>query len=175
MKRLLYVIPLTVALGLTAALTAQAANKTHQSHVPTELRVPDGYKRVLSTEGRGVQIYDCVNGAWKFREPKAEILDQPSGKQVAIHYVGPTWESTKDGSAVVGAVKARVDAPVPQADIPWLLLQATSTSGPGLFGEVQYIQRLDTEGGVAPAGPCTTGQTVSVPYQATYEFWAPAK
>ena len=175
MKRLLYAIPLVLALGLTSTFPALATGQTDQSNVPPELRVPDGYKRVLGSVGRGVQIYDCVEGAWKFREPTAAIFDKRTDKVVAIHYVGPSWQSIRDGSKVVGAVRARRDAPNAQRDIPWLLLQATGTSGPGVFAEVQYIQRLDTEGGVAPAGPCTTGQTVSVPYQAAYEFWAPAK
>src|SRR5262245_41726029 len=169
MKRLRYVIPLVLALGLTSTFPGPATAQTDQSNVPPELRVPDGYQRVL---GRGVQIYDCVNGAWQFREPTAAIFDQRTDTVVAIHYAGPTWQSIQDGSKVVGAVKARRDAPNPQRDIPWLLLQATSATGPGLFGAVQYIQRLDTEGGVAPAGPCTTGRTASVPYQATYAFWA---
>jgi hypothetical protein len=170
MKRLLYVIPVVLALGLSSTFPALATDET-----PPELRVPDGYTRVLQSDGRGVQIYDCVDGAWKFREPTAAIVDQRSGKVVAIHYVGPTWQSIRDGSKVVGAVKARRDAPNPQRDIPWLLLQAMSNTGPGMFAQVQYIQRLDTEGGVAPAAPCTTGQSVSVAYTATYEFWAPAK
>ncbi len=175
MQRLLYVIPLLLALGLTSTFPALADGQTEQSDVPPELRVPDGYKRVLESVGRGVQIYDCVGGAWNFREPTAALFDQRTDKVVAIHYVGPTWQSIRDSSKVVGAVKARRDAPHPQRDIPWLLLQATSTAGPGLFADVQYIQRLDTRGGVAPAGPCTTGQTVSVPYEATYAFWAPAR
>jgi hypothetical protein len=175
MKRLLYVIPLVLALGLVSTFPALADGQTDQSNVPPELRVPDGYKRVLRSVGHGVQIYDCANGAWTFREPTAAIFDKRTERVVAIHYVGPTWQSIRDGSKVVGAVKARRDAPNPQRDIPWLLLQATSTTGPGVFAEVAYIQRLDTVGGVAPAGSCTTGQTASVPYQATYEFWAPAK
>jgi Protein of unknown function (DUF3455) len=76
---------------------------------------------------------------------------------------------------VLGTVKVRRDAPNPQRDIPWLLLQSTTNAGRGLFANVQYIQRLDTAGGVAPAGACTTGQSVRVPYKATYDFWAPAK
>jgi hypothetical protein len=173
MKRLLYVIPAVLALALSSTFPALATDD--QSKLPPELRVPDGYNRVLQSVGRGVQIYDCVDGAWKFREPAAAIFDQQSGEVTAIHYVGPTWQSMRDGSKVVGAVKVRRDAPNPQRDIPWLLLQATSTAGPGVFADVQYIQRLDTAGGVAPAGACTTGQSVSVPYTATYAFWAPAQ
>jgi len=174
MKRLLYVIPVVLGLGLSSTLPALATDQIYQSNLAPELRVPDGYNRVLESVGRGVQIYDCVDGAWKFREPTAAIYDQRTDKVVAIHYAGPTWQSTRDGSKVVAAVKARRDAPNPQRDIPWLLLQSTSNTGPGLFAEVQYIQRLDTEGGVAPAAPCTAGQAVGVPYKATYQFWAPA-
>ena len=172
MKRLFYVIPVVLAFGLCSTFPALA---TDQSNVPPELRVPDGYNQVLDSVGRGVQIYDCVDGAWKFREPAAAIVDDRSDRLVAIHYVGPTWQSIRDGSKVVGAVKARRDAPDPQHDIPWLLLQSTSNAGPGQFAGVQYIQRLNTEGGVAPAGACTAGQSVGVPYKADYEFWAPAK
>jgi uncharacterized protein DUF3455 len=172
MKRLLYCISLVLTLGLTTTLPALATDQIDQPAVPPELRVPDGYRRVLESVGRGVQIYDCVDGAWKFREPTAAIFDQRTDKAVAIHYVGPTWQSIRDGSKVIGAVKARRDAPNPQRDIPWLLLEATSNSGPGVLGGVKYIQRLATEGGVAPVGPCTAGQAASVAYQATYEFWA---
>ncbi len=175
MKRLLCIIPVVLALSLSSTFPALATDQTDQSKLPPEVRVPDGYYPVLESVGRGVQIYDCVDGAWKFREPTAAIFDVRSDKVVAIHYAGPTWQSIRDGSKVVGAVKARRDAPNPQSDIPWLLLQATSTAGPGVFAEVQYIQRLATEGGVAPAGACSAGQSVSVPYKADYEFWAPAK
>jgi Protein of unknown function (DUF3455) len=174
MKRLLCVIPIVLAFGLSSTLPALATDGTNQSKLPLELRVPDGYNRVLHSVGRGVQIYDCVDGAWKFREPTAAIFDQRLDKVLAIHYAGPTWQSIRDGSKVVAAVKARRDAPNPQRDIPWLLLEATSNAGPGLFADVEYIQRLDTEGGVAPVGACMAGQSVSVPYTATYEFWAPA-
>ena len=175
MKRLLRIIPVALALGVLSTSPALATDKTDQTNVPTELRVPTGYKRVLQTIGRGVQMYDCVDGAWKFRAPKADIFDEKTGKLVAIHYVGPTWESTRDGSKVVGALDAPpLAAPNPQRDIPWLRLRAASNAGTGVFTEVDYIQRLDTVGGVAPTGACATGETKDVPYEATYDFWAPA-
>ena len=175
MKRLLKAALLALALGVILTSPGLAADQPDQSNVPPDLRVSPGYKRVLESVGRGVQIYDCVDGAWKFREPTAAIVDKGTDRVVAIHYVGPTWQSIHDGSKVVGAVKARLDAPNPQRDIPWLLLQATSNKGPGVFAEMVYIQRLDTVGGVAPSGACTTGQAVSVPYEATYAFWARSK
>lgn len=143
-----------------------------QSNVPAEIRVPEGQKLVLRTVGAGVQIYNCVQDAWMFREPSAILYRK--GAPVAIHYAGPTWQSIQDSSKVTGAVRARVDAPNPADDIPWLLLQATTNTGVGKFGEVTYIQRLNTRGGVAPTGTCDATQkpSVAVPYMAIYNFWA---
>ena len=93
---------------------------------------------------------------------------------MAIHYAGPTWQSVKDGSKVVATGERRmVLAPHPERDIPWLRLETTGT-GSGLFGEVRYVQRLETRGGLAPTGACQVGASLGVPYQATYNFWAPA-
>ncbi len=55
-------------------------------------------------------------------------------------------------------------------NIAWLLLQAVATS-PGRLGQTTWIQRLNTTGGVAPAGTCTPGATTAVPYSTDYFFW----
>jgi Protein of unknown function (DUF3455) len=143
--------------------------------IPPELRAPEGQKLVLTTLGKGVQVYDCVNGAWAFREPVALILR--GSTPIALHYAGPTWQSLADGSKVTAAVHTRVDAPRPDRDIPWLLLRATGNTGAGVFAEVDFIQRLATQGGVAPAGACDPAVQASqaVPYTAVYTFWAPAQ
>jgi hypothetical protein len=92
---------------------------------------------------------------------------------VALHYAGPTWQSVKDGSKVVATgERVMVRAPHPERDIPWLRLETTGT-GPGLFGQVDYVQRLDTWGGLAPTGACQAGASAAVPYTATYNFWVP--
>ncbi len=71
------------------------------------------------------------------------------------------------------ALQASVPAPDPGA-IPWLLLRATSNQGDGVLGQVAFIQRLETRGGVAPAGTCdpAADATVAVPYRARYVFYA---
>jgi hypothetical protein len=166
------------ALGLAAAslaITAVPSLAAKPQPIPSELQVPAGHRLVLSALGRGVQVYDCPAGAWVFREPAAAIL---RGRQtVAVHYAGPTWQSVKDGSKVVARPEPErrvvVPAPHPERDIPWLRLETTGT-GPGLFGQVDYVQRLETRGGVAPTGTCQAGASVAVPYTATYNFWAPA-
>jgi hypothetical protein len=53
-----------------------------------------------------------------------------------------------------------------------LLLQATLTRGDGIFGDVTYVQRLATVGGVKPSTRCMDGQTLGVPYSAVYTFYA---
>ena len=78
-----------------------------------------------------------------------------------------------DGSAVVAAQIARVDARRADA-IPWLLLKELSTTGPGEFAEVAFVQRLNTWGGVAPTTGCdasTVDTLIRVPYSADYYFY----
>jgi len=146
--------------------------------VPANLAVPSS--QVLSREARaaGVQIYECSmrredpkRPEWVFKAPEAELFSR-TGEKIGKHYGGPTWESN-DGSTVVGEVKARHDAPDPDA-IPWLLLSAKSTTGVGVFARTQSIQRIDTVGGKAPVSGCTeaqVGATVRVDYKATYYFY----
>ena len=159
-----------------AALPAGAGGSKPPT-VPEPIQVPAGQKVVLDVTGKGVQIYDCkpsaanpaVN-AWTFREPAA-VLSGHRGRPVGIHFVGPTFESF-DGSAVVGARPKSVQ-PDPTA-IPWLLLEADANRGDGVLSQVGYIQRLETRGGVAPAGACDPGEdaTLAVPYRARYVFYA---
>jgi len=147
--------------------------------VPATLK-PEGPQRLAErVAARGVQIYECraqpnaAGGAqWAFVAPEAELLDA-RGAVTGKHYAGPHWESL-DGSKIVGAVKARADAP--QADaIPWLLLSAKSVGGPGRFANVTSVQRIHTVGGIAPAKACdgsTLGAIERVPYRADYVLYS---
>jgi hypothetical protein len=84
-------------------------------------------------------------------------------------YAGPTWEWL-DGSTIVGA---RVDGrSVDATAIPWLLLRVVS-HGPvaGKLTDITAIQRVDTVGGLAPAGTCSAGDTADVAYTAKYVFY----
>ncbi len=144
---------------------ARAAGGESSDPVPPEIQVPPGNRLVARLSARGVQVYQCTAGAWSFLEPAAVLSDW---LPAAIHFRGPSWESTRDGSLV----EARAVASSPVAgSIPQLLLQATRTRGDGIFGTVTYIQRLDTTGGVAPTTACTDGQTRGVPYTAQYRFY----
>jgi hypothetical protein len=168
------------AASLVALLAACATSKAGTSPVvPDNLRVPANQTLSLEARAAGAQIYDCkpskddpARFEWVFRSPEADLFDA-EGKKIGRHYAGPTWESS-DGSKVVGEVKARDDGPDPKA-IPWLLLGAKSTSGGGVLGRTESVQRVQTVGGIAPAGGCgpaQAGQEIRVPYGAMYYFYA---
>lgn len=131
-----------------------------------ELTVRDGTV-IFQAYGVGVQIYRWDGAAWKFVAPEAVLFDGEG--VVATHFAGPTWRS-KSGSTVVGSL-ADFCTPDPDA-IPWLLLSAKSTTGPGIFDGVTFIQRLYTVGGLAPGEPGdVVGDVARVPYSALYVFY----
>jgi len=157
----------TVALAALAPAAAQA--RTDAPDVPTEIVVPAGHKVSLIAHATGVQIYACNAGTWGFVAPRADLYDD-SGKLVATHYAGPTWQA-RDGSTVVGKREAGVN--VDPSAIDWLRLAAASHTGADgdRFASITYIQRIATTGGRAPAGACEAGTTTEVPYTADYVFW----
>lgn len=145
--------------------------------VAAALAAPAGASPALHAHAEGAQIYKCTaaTGAgaatWQLKAPDATLYDA-TGARSGTHGAGPVWTSS-DGSSVRGAKVAEVAAPVPGA-IPWLLLRASSASGAGVLGNVTYVQRLNTAGGVAPAGGCdktTVGTEVRVRYTAEYYFY----
>jgi hypothetical protein len=165
---------------LAAPQLATAAPKTPPD-VPASIAVPDGH--VLNGVGaaEGFQIYACQpqgsGYAWVLSQPMAVLL-HGAHKPAALHFGGPTWMAMDDGSTVVAT---RVDsAPAPSGTaIPWLLLRATSTSGPagGTFTSTAYIQRINTTGGLAPSTGCDAahvGTTAPVHYTADYYFYRAA-
>jgi hypothetical protein len=137
--------------------------------VPLELRPPDGQQLVFVARGQGVQIYDCVARAWQFREPAAVLARRRH--EVGIHFRGPSWELF-DGSSFQGRAIVTVPAPNPSRDIPLLLIERVVTAGDGILSQVDFVQRLWTRGGVAPAGACELGTTAAIPYTAVYTFFS---
>jgi hypothetical protein len=117
-----------------------------------------------------VQIYRWDGTAWVFVAPDATLYEDPDFHgQFATHFAGPTWESNS-GSTVVGTAVLQRSSPDPDS-IPWLLLKASST-GPGIFQGVTFVQRVNTVGGKAPADPGDfVGDIAEVPYTADYFFY----
>ena len=163
----------TLAAVAVAGLSVQTASAkpAEEPQVPSKIAVPEGNKPFLARHAVGVQIYSCNGaGSWGLVAPRADLFDD-KGKHRGTHSGGPTWQD-QDGSTVVAS---RVDGvTVDPTAIPWLLLKATPTA-PGKLGKTTYIQRIATEGGLAPAAStCTAenaGQIVEVPYEADYVFW----
>ena len=175
-----------IALALMVGLAGAAGAKGKADggkKFPSDLVPPAGSVLLFELGARGVQIYACEAApndpaafAWTFKGPEAELLNA-RGETVGDHFGGPTWRG-HNGSAVVGAVLKRVDAPNPKKAIPWLLLEAKSHSGSGVFSTITHIQRVDTVGGVAPKKGCDAahaGDAARVPYTATYAFFYPAE
>ena len=166
-----------VATVLLAVLEASPASAISQPAVPPNLSVPPGNVLYLVGHARGYQVYRCEvqNGSpsWVLLYPFAGLVDD-EGNAVAVHYAGPSWTAA-DGSTVVATRIASAPAPSGTA-IPWLLLQATSNSGPagGTFTSTTFIQRINTTGGLAPATGCDSehvGATTAVFYTADYYFY----
>ncbi|HEX6841371.1 MAG TPA: DUF3455 domain-containing protein [Stellaceae bacterium] len=140
---------------------------------------PDDAPLLLELAADGVQIYACETkdgrADWAFKGPEAMLFDR-DGRQVGTHFGGPTWK-LDDGSAVVGEVVSRADAPEVGA-IPWLLLRAKSHEGSGALSRVAYIRRAETKGGAAPKTGCDASHA-SAPermrYSAIYQFFAAGK
>ena len=147
--------------------------------VPGVLKAPADQEVFLEALATGSQVYECVPKSgqaggyeWTFRAPEAQLSSSLLGSNLGKHYAGPTWEAP-DGSRVLGEVKERAPGPDASA-IPWLLLNARSTFGRGVFTQTRSIQRVATKGGITPTEPCSAAnanQFVRVPYTATYYFY----
>ena len=168
-------LPLTAAApALLAACTLAPSDRAPDA--PGDLQPPQGQVVYLEALATGVQVYECSQKAdstyeWAFKSPEASLTTR-SGQYLGKHYAGPTWEST-DGSSVVGEVKARDPGPISSA-IPWLLLAAKANRGSGVFGSARSIQRVSTNGGLAPLEPCDATRlhaVARVPYTASYYFY----
>jgi hypothetical protein len=103
--------------------------------------------------------------------------DGDEGDLVAIHFGGPTWQSS-DGSFVVGDAQNATHFTAPDLDgVDWLKIPTKSTGGTpdGEFAHVTWILRLNTDGGKPPAQGCKDNQTeVMVEYSADYLFYTPS-
>ncbi len=175
-------------LALVAAVAATAGCATPRqagpaaipvpADVPSALQAPAGQEPYLQVHAVGVQVYECAakadapgSWAWQFRSPEATLADA-GGNTVGRHFAGPSWASS-DGATIVGQVSASAPA-TEKGAIPWLLLAIKSRDGQGLLTQTASVQRLDTEGGVAPSSACGAAnakQVERVGYTATYVFW----
>jgi Ca2+-binding RTX toxin-like protein len=166
-------LPTIVGLALAGAYTAHAlagpGSELRAPKVPADIAVPEGNKVSAHGFARGVQIYTWNGSSWGAAVPDATLFDD-KGNFVADHFAGPTWQSP-DGSKVVGALPPK-SVIVDSNAIPWLLLSAASTTGPGVFADTSFIHRVNTTGGKSPStNGAAVGQVARVPYTADYFFY----
>jgi hypothetical protein len=174
LKTFITLLVLLTVTGITQAFTP-ATSHNREPDLPTgceSLEVEHGHRLAYRSFAIGVQRYRWDGTAWVFVEPVATLYAEDQYHQkVGIHYAGPTWHSNSGGKVV--ATKLKECKPDPTA-IAWLLLKATSNQGPGLFGAVSFIQRVNTKGGLAPTAPGSAiGTFADVPYTTEYYFYRP--
>ena len=171
-------LPLALAACGTMNPTGTSGTTAQPGEIPAAIAAPSGARLALTLKGSGLQNYECrsVTSAsggydWVLVSPEAALRDA-NGTLVGKHYGGPSWEYG-DGSKVTGKVVAT--APAPQAgNIPWVLLQGTSATTPGMLAGVTYVQRTNTSGGTSPSDSCvasTIGSKKAVRYTADYLFY----
>jgi hypothetical protein len=135
---------------------------------------PQQAEQVMSTTASGVQTYSCEYDAqhhlaWVFKSPLATLYDT-NGQAVIKHTAGPSWQAD-DGSRIVGRVLAQTPSDTARS-IPQLLLETQGTGASGRLSHIRYVQRINTVGGLMPAGACTSEhQTGNSPYIANYVFY----
>jgi Protein of unknown function (DUF3455) len=169
----------TCCATLAACATGPMASRPYdQAMLPAAVQVPAGHRVAMETVGAGDITYECRTKAsaageyeWFFVGPDARLMDR-AGKQVG-RYFGPpaTWENM-DGSRVTATQLAV--APAAAGSIPLQLVKANPAMGSGAMTGVTYIQRVATQGGVAPGMTCAAsnlGARQVVRYQADYIFY----
>jgi Protein of unknown function (DUF3455) len=149
-----------------------------QDGLPDAVKVPAGNQVALQSVGVGQITYECrakadMPGAfaWVFVGPQADLMSRGGAKLGT--YFGPpaTWVAL-DGSKITGTQVAV--APAGAGNIPSQLVKANPAMGAGAMSGISYVQRLATQGGVAPASVCdgsAVGRKEVVKYQADYIFW----
>jgi Protein of unknown function (DUF3455) len=182
MRRQFYALSaVSLALVLSACASGSGSMQAQafdQSSLPAAVQVPAGNAVAMQTVGVGMITYECRTKAtavdqyeWVFVGPDAKLMDR-SGKEVGKYFGPPaTWQSN-DGSKITATQLAV--APAQAGSIPLQLVKANPAMGDGAMKGISYIQRLATQGGVAPAKNCDAAMLRSkeiVRYQADYIFW----
>jgi Protein of unknown function (DUF3455) len=144
------------------------------------LEPPANFAPVLYAYAQGVQRYVCKPAdqpagsfAWTLKEPQAKLFDA-ADHEIGTHSAGPTWQ-LRDGSKVIKKRVVGTFRALELDGVPWLLVEV-EPSGSGMLSQVQFVQRIDTVGGAAPAAGCDAGHAGTehdVDYRATYIFYTP--
>jgi hypothetical protein len=146
-----------------------------QLHLLNHPVAASGVAALQESVAQGSQIYACTrqpDGSFAFSQHNvdAHLTGDIHHTFVQPDAGPPQWQAP-DGTAVSGKVVTKTANGA--GNIAELNLDATQIgSSSGLLAHVVEVLRLNTVGGVAPAGPCNpqATPTVNVPYQADYVF-----
>jgi hypothetical protein len=175
-------------LALVGSAAVTAADEPAPT-VPANLQVPAGNRAYLTTHATGTQNYICLGAGlpWTFLGPQATVFND-EGEQALHHYLSPnpveggiaraTWRHSADTSTVWALAVASSTDPdyVAPGSVAWLLLQVVGTESGPHHGDrmvrTTFIHRVNTLGGIAPAGACPgVGARAFVPYETDYVFY----
>jgi len=190
MKHYLTAIGMAFAVTLPHAALAQTITPPD---VPPGLEVTDGSQPFLVGRGVGTQNYVCAptdklgHVDWILFTPEATLFSDDN-LQLTTHFSSPnpgeggvvvrvSWQDSRDTSAVWG--RAVAQATVDPSAIDWLKIQrAGSRVGPtggNTLAVATFLQRVNTEGGLAPSVGCDAtpdvGKKAFIPYSADYIFY----
>lgn len=187
-KRTLFAACLAV-LGAVGSVAVAGADDLVPPTVPANLQVPQGNRAYLMAHAVGTQNYICLGAglAWTFIGPQATLFNEEN-EQALTHFLSAnpiengvaraTWQHSRDTSAVWAQAIASSSDPdyVAPGAIPWLLLRVVGAQAGPTGGDktsaTTFIQRVNTVGGIAPAGECpSVGMRTLVPYAADYFFY----
>ena len=183
---------LGMAFTVVVPHTAQAQVIT-PPEVPAGLEVKAPNEVFLLGRGVGTQNYACQPSAslgrvaWTLFTPEATLFDD-QGQQLITHFSSPnpdednnivrvTWQDSRDTSSVWA--KATAFATVKSDAIPWVRLEVVGAevgpTGGDRLSRTTFIQRVNTEGGLAPSTGCDqltdVGSRAFIPYTADYFFY----
>ena len=173
------VVLAVIALVSLAAqpLSARTVENADGPELPPQcgsIAVEEGHKLALHVYARGVQVYkwNATTQAWDFDAPRASLFAEENYfGEVGTHFRGPKWES-KSGSRVTAKRVLNTGCTPDPTAIEWLLLVSTEATGPGIFHDISFIQRVNTTGGLRPTTPGSVdGEVKEVEYTAEYYFY----
>lgn len=181
-----YLSPSSLAIGASAVLLGACAAMPgapapfSQAALPAAVQVPAGHRVALETVGVGEVTYECREKTgmagqheWVFVGPSAALMDR-AGRTIGRYFGPPATWAAQDGSAFTGAQVAV--APAGAGNLPLQLVKANPATGNGMLTGITHVQRVATQGGVAPSRACDAGakgQREIVKYQADYILWKP--
>jgi hypothetical protein len=195
-RRTLRIACATALAVVCAAMLPQRAYAQQEPPpaVPSAIGVPAGHRLFLTGHAVGTQNYICLPSAtgfaWTLFGPQATLFHNDA-RQMMTHFLSAnpeevdtlraTWQHSVDSSAVwARAIETSSDSGfVAPGAIPWLLLKVVGAeggpNGSGRLIVAAYVQRLNTQGGIAPAAGCSqpahVGTRAFVPYEADYFFY----